>query len=207
MRNIKYFLDGTDNLDKPIKDDIKNMINSEFIIHIDKTSNISDEINRLLKDIERKIPKTFGSSIPYVISELTDNIEQHSDYSNAYIFLKQNTEKNIVEILIFDDGLTIPFVFEKNKIKFFKDSEAIRMALEGTTTKKEDISRGYGLSTSKEIVKALKGSMKIISRKGILELQDSTIDFHDLGKELKGTLILLKLETPEKDLNIYHYLE
>lgn len=207
MTNLKYFLNIIKSLDESIKNNIKSMVNSEFIIHMDKTSNPSDEVNGLLKNIEGKIPKTFGSSIPYIISELTDNIEQHSDYSNAYIFLNKNARENIVEILIFDDGLTIPFVFEKNKIKFFKDSEAVKMALEGTTTKKEDISRGFGLSTSKEIVNALKGSIKIISRKGFLELQDSIINIHDIEEELKGTLILLKLKTPEKDLNIYKYLE
>lgn len=54
-------------------------------------------------------------------------------------------KEKYLEIAIFDDGLTIPLVFEENNINYSKDGEAIRMALEGKTTKKEDISRGYGL--------------------------------------------------------------
>ena len=168
MKNKKHFLSLIDNLDESIKDSIRQIINSEFVAHIDRTKNIMNEINKLLNDIVRIIPKTFGSSIIYILGELTDNIEQHSNYSNAYIFLRQNINENMVEMLIFDDGLTIPFVFEKNNKKFSKDSEAIKMALEGTTTKREAILRGFGLRTSKEIVKALRGSMKIISRRGIL---------------------------------------
>lgn len=207
MIKIKYFLDKISSLEESIKRDITGMTTSEFILHIDKDKNMGDEINKLLKDIEKKIPRTFGSSIPYILGELTDNIEQHSNYFKAYAFLKQHTKEGIIEVLIFDDGLTIPFVFKKNKIKFSTSGEAIKLALEGTTTKKEAIPRGFGLRTSKEIVKALEGSMKIISGRGFLELQDSAINCQDLKKEFKGTLIHIKLKTPEKDLNIYSYLE
>lgn len=207
MINIQYFLAKITNLDDSIKDSIKEIINTKFQVHIEKTKNFAGEINELLIDIERNIPKTLGNSIPYILGELTDNIEQHSNYSNAYIFLRYDIMEKIIKILIFDDGLTIPFVFEKNGIKFLNDSEAMNLALKGTTTKKEDIPRGFGLRTSKDIVKALKGSIKIISRKGMLGLQDSITEYKELNKELNGTLIIIDLKIPEKDLNIYPYLE
>ena len=81
------------------------------------------------------------------------------------------------------------------------------MALMGTTTKKEDISRGFGLSSTKKIVNALKRKIQIISRRGFLEVENSRVKKKDLDKEIRGTLIFIKLKTPEKDLNIYPYLE
>lgn len=192
MEKIKNFLLFIKNLDKSIKDLIEKMgFPYPFMIHIDRTKNIEEEINKLLKEIEKEIPETFGSSIPYIIGELVDNIEQHSNYSNAFIFLRYDTEEKQLEIGVFDDGLTIPLVFEKNDIQFSKDSEAIKMALEGTTTKKEDITRGFGLITTSSIVKALNSNMQIISRKGILDMQNSKIDINDFEKEFSGTLIYI----------------
>jgi len=209
MKNIKHFLDVINNLDESIKAHIgKFDMPNYFIIHLDKNKDINKEVNKLLNKIEKEIPKTFGSSIYYIISELTDNIEQHSHYSNAFILTKYNIKEKIMYIIIFDDGLSIPFVFEKNNISFSQDSEAIKMALEGKTTKKEDISRGFGLRTTNLVVKALNGEMKIISRGGLLSIKGSDINTINLGKEkLEGTFISIKLKTPEKALNIYPYLE
>lgn len=207
MENMKYFLEIIDNLDESIKKQVRKMGFPYILtIHIDKTKNIGEEINKLLKDIEKKIPRTFGDSIPYILGKLTDNIEQHSDYFNAFVFINYNLIERIIEIGVFDDGLSIPFVFEKNKIQFHKDNGAIKMALEGTTTKKEDISRRFGLKTIKEIISVLKGNMQIISRKGILKVENSNVGGYDFKGQLKGTLIYIKLRAPEKDLNIYPYL-
>lgn len=208
MENIKYFLKIIDSLDEPIKEQVRKMgFPYTLTIHIDKTKNIGEEINKLLDNIEKKIPKTFGDSIPYILGELTDNIEQHSNYSNAFIFVNYDKIEKIIEIGVFDDGLSIPFVFEKSRIQFQKDSEAIKKAIEGTTTKKEDISRGFGLKTIKEIIKVLKGNMQILSRKGILKVENSNVDGYDFKGQLKGTLIYIKVMAPEKDLNIYHCLK
>ncbi len=209
MKKTKEFLDIIENLEREIRIRVKKMnFPYPIMIHIDKTKNMSKEVSEILTKTSKIIPKSFGSSILYIIGELTDNIEQHSRYSNAYVLLKYNPKKAQTEIGIFDDGLSIPFVFEKNNILFSKDSEAIKMAIEGKTTKKEDITRGYGLRTSMKIVKALKGEMCIISRRGILTIKDSTLNISNFDKgKLKGTLIYAKLKAPTKDLNIYPYLE
>jgi len=181
---------------------------NQFRVYITKNKKMDLEINKFLNNIRRDVPLTFGSSILYIIGELTDNIEQHSNYSNAFVFFRHSPKEKQVEAAVFDDGFSIPVVFEKNKIRFSKDFEAIKMAIEGKTTKKEDISRGFGLRTIREIVKALKGRIQIISRKGMLDIQDSKIDVIDFEKDkLDGTFIYLKLKIPDKDLNIYSYLE
>ncbi len=203
------FFGKINDLDESIQKHIKKMgFPYPLKIHIDRSKKMDEEINRLLIDIKTKIPKTFESSIPYILSELTDNIEQHSNYAEAFLFVRYDAKEKCLEIGVFDDGLSIPVVFEKNNINYSKDSDAIKMALEGKTTKQEDISRGFGLRTTRAIVKALRGEIKIISREGMLIISNSSIDIIDFKKgKLDGTMIYLKLKTPEKDLNIYPYLE
>ena len=209
MGVYKKFLEKISNLDDSIKTEIEKMnLPYPLIIHVDKTKKLESEINKIIVKISELIPKKFGSSIPYVLGELTDNIEQHSNYSNAFIFLKYDSEKEIAEICIFDDGLTIPSVFKKSNLYFLKDSDAIKMALRGKTTKKEDISRGFGLKTTKSIVEALNGKMQIISKSGMVTLWKKMLTEKNFDNaKLCGTLIYLKMETPEKDLNIYSFLE
>lgn len=180
------------------------------IKHFSKDKDINEEINKLLKDIENKIPNSFGASIPYIFGELADNIVEHSQFSNATIMAQYYPQKKYVDIGVLDDGLSIPCVFEENDIKFSKDSEAIILALEGTTTKKGEVSRGFGLRSTKEIVKrALNGKMHIASRKGAVIISPKSDDkVYDFSKNLlKGTLLYMRLNTPKKHLNIYPYLE
>jgi len=180
------------------------------IKHFDNNQDVNVEVNNLLKQTEDKIPSTFGSSIQYILGELSDNIIEHSKFKNASLMAQYYPQKDYIDIGILDDGLSIPVVFEKNKIKFPRDSKAILMAFEGTTTKQEEPSRGFGLRSTKEIVKkALKGEMHIISRKGVIIINKDTEEKeHDLEEnELNGTLLYMRLNTPRKHLNIYPYLE
>ncbi|MBR9704859.1 sensor histidine kinase [Candidatus Pacearchaeota archaeon] len=179
------------------------------IKHFGNEVDIDTEVNNLLENMKNKVPNTFGDSIYYILGELADNISQHSKFSNATIMAQYYPQKGYIDIGVFDNGLTIPKVFEKNNIKFSKDSEAILLALSGTTTKKEDPSRGHGLSSSKELVqKALDGEMHIISRKGCLIISPDSKDIsHNFTKnKLLGTLLYIRLKTPRKHLNIIQYL-
>ena len=197
------------NLAPEIKDHINKMgLPYPLVIHADSSKNISETVTEFLSDIHATIPSTLYNAIPYIIGELSDNIDQHSQYSNAYLFLKCNESDKELEIIIFDDGETIPKIFEKNNVKFAQDSLVIKMALEGKTTKKEDIKRGFGLRTTRAIVTSLDGKMKIISRKGMLSVGKSNVSIDDFSKaQLDGTLVYIKFQAPEKDLNIYPYLE
>ena len=96
MENEKYFLNKIKNIDDSIKRFIEKIdFPYSYSIHIDKTKNINEEVNKLLTIIQNEVPNEFGASILYTLSELTDNIEQHSNYSNAYVFI--NTKKNILK--------------------------------------------------------------------------------------------------------------
>ena len=180
------------------------------INHFGKDSSINKGVNELLDNMNNKIPEQFGVSVSYLLGELTDNIEQHSQFTHASIMAQYFSQKKYIDIGILDNGLTIPGVFENNKISFSEDSDAILKAISGTTTKKEDGTRGFGLHSTKQIVRDLcNGELHLISRKGALIFEPNLLakKYNFIQNPLKGTLIYIRIKTPSKHLNIYPYLE
>jgi len=175
---------------------------------------VNEEANKVLKKIEEKIPNLFGGSVVYILGELADNIDDHSNFTFASIMAQYYPKKEHLDLAVLDNGITIPFNFEKNKIKFGKDSEAIKKAVYGEiTTKKNEIMRGYGLRSCKDISlegfqskinPKLKGELHLVSRKGIVILKEGEepifYDFQNVS--LDGTLLYFRLPTPKEKVNI-----
>lgn len=174
-------------------------------------SQVNREANELLKKMENKIPEQFGSSAQYIIGELSDNIDEHSQFTFASLMAQYFPRKEHLDIAVFDNGVTIPFLFEKNNIKFDKDSQAILKAVSGEiTTKKGEEMRGFGLKSCKDIaIEEIKGELNIISRRGALVLKSKQkpqlYDFDSIS--LKGTFLYFRLDTPKTKVNIYPYVE
>lgn len=181
-----------------------------FICDKKDSSQVNKKVNDLLDSMEEKIPGEFGSSIKYIMGELSDNIDDHSEFKSASLMAQFFPQKKNIDIAIFDDGLTIPGVFEKHNISFKNDSDSIQKAVyEGITTKKED-SRGYGLRTCRKLsTEGLNGELHIISRKGILLLKSGgkpqLYDIEDTP--LDGTFLYFRLKQPNKKIDIYKYVE
>ncbi len=172
---------------------------------------VNEEANKFLKKIENKIPNSFGESVIYILGELADNMDDHSNFTFASLMAQYYPRKKHLDMAILDNGITIPFNFEKNKIRFERDSEAIKKALYGeVTTKKGEKMRGYGLKSCRDIsLKEIKGELYIVSRKGVIILKEGEspnfYDFDDVS--LEGTFLYFRLPTPKKKVNIYPYLE
>ena len=145
----------------------------------------------------------FGKRLGDKLGELVDNINQHSDFSDGFIFI--NYDKNTKEtvIIVFDDGVTIPKNFEVNSIPFVNASGAIVMAMEGTSTKKEE-GRGFGLSSTKKLIEqGFKGNIVIASENGIYK---TDIPKSKLSRPIKGTFVCINFTDKGEGLNIYRYL-
>jgi len=172
---------------------------------------VNEESNALIDSIEGKIPNTFGISVKYILGELADNMDEHSNFTFASLMAQYYPQKEHLDIAVLDNGITIPFNFEKNKISFNKDSGAIKKAISGqVTTKKNEKMRGYGLKSCRDIsLKEIKGELHIVSRKGVAILkEEETPEFYDFKDvSLDGTFLYFRLPTPKKDVNIYPYLE
>ncbi len=135
-----------------------------------KKHQVNKEVNKLMDEIEDKVPRKLDTSIKYILGELSDNIDEHSNFSYASLMAQYFPKKKKIDIAVFDNGITIPGAFSKHDISFQEDGEAIQKAVKGeVTTKKNEEMRGYGLKSCKRLsIEGLEGEFYIISRKGIL---------------------------------------
>lgn len=172
---------------------------------------VNRQVNEIIDTIEERVPYQFGDSVKYILGELSDNIDDHSEFECASLMAQYFPKKEIVDIAVFDNGISIPALFERHHISFNRDKDAIKKAVWGEVTTKEDEKmRGFGLRTCKELsTEGLKGELYIVSRKGILVIKSGEEPiFYELEENsLKGTFIYLRLKTPKKKVNIYDFVE
>ncbi|TSC92230.1 MAG: hypothetical protein CEN91_521 [Candidatus Berkelbacteria bacterium Licking1014_85] len=145
------------------------MNSEEIITQIQNktTYQLLSKIDKELQDNLNKINST-GSLLPiakeiiiYILSELGDNIEQHSHSSKIQLFSEiENSAKQII-IFVSDNGIGIPKLFHKHFKENNNNWEEIKKALSGISTKGDG--RGYGLRTIKKIVEYCEGKMIIVS--------------------------------------------
>jgi hypothetical protein len=179
------------------------------IIHFTNKDKINTEVSKTIDYLQRNISPKFGQSILYLLAELSDNIDQHSQFTSASIMAQYYPKKGYMDIGLFDNGITIPGLFEEKNKPFKDDFEAIQCAFEGVSTK-DETTRGFGLRTTKKLVlEGLDGEIHVFSRKGALVSKagnkEKCLDLD--GNPLSGTLIYIRANRPEKTLNIYEYIE
>ncbi|MBQ7472433.1 MAG: sensor histidine kinase [Prevotella sp.] len=158
-----------------------------------------------------------SSSLSYLISELLDNIYEHSQSKNGYVFSQYLKKEGTINLCIADTGITIPGSFKKAGLYQEEidgsDAEALKLANEGYSTKNrpDAENRGYGISTSKKmLVVGMKGAFFMLSGGAFHRYEDACNDYISLKKlfNWKGTIILLRIPVnlPE-DFNYINYLE
>jgi len=173
---------------------------------------LGKEINDLLNKIIGKIPNNING-VSYILSELSDNIEDHSEYNCASIMAQYFPNKKEVEIIVFDNGLTIPGVFSKNNVSFYKDSEAIEKALSGevSTPKlyQQEQGRGYGLRTCRSLsTEDFQGEIYVFSKNGIvISKYNQKNVLENLKCPLQGTLFCVKITLPKNEIPFYDKVE
>ena len=169
--------------------------------------------------IQRVILKQTGfkggsSSLGYLISELFDNIYEHSHSKNGYVFSQYSPDKEAIDICIADTGVTIPGSFRQASLYQKEidgnDSEALRLANEGYSTKNrpEAENRGYGISTSKQmLVVGMKGAFFMLSGGAFHRYENGKNEYIDLSDvfKWKGTIIFLHI--PVNTPSDFHYID
>ncbi len=152
--------------------------------------------------------KEYGgeNAFKYLISELVDNIYEHSKFTNAIVMAQRYEKKKCVEICFYDDGVSIPGSFE-SKSMLFEDHEAIVKAINGLSTKSKE--RGYGLSSNIRIfTEGLLGEIFIASRNGAIYIAKNRQKVYKLSDKhtLEGTLVSIKIPYPSREVDIYEFL-
>ncbi len=158
-----------------------------------------------------------GSSLSYLISELLDNIYEHSRSSYGYVFSQYLEREGVIDLCIADRGITIAGSFQQAGL--YQDeidgseTEALKLANEGYSTKNrpEAENRGYGISTSKEmLVVGMKGAFFMLSGGAFHRYENCANDYIDLRNLFRwqGTVILMRIPVvlPE-GFNYIDYLE
>ena len=170
-----------------------------------------NQMYSLVAEEESHDDSKIQNAIKYVISELVANIDEHSKCNDS-IFMAQNyPTRKFLEGGFFDNGITIPGSFRDAGLlkEGMKDSDCIKQAITGTSTKPEG-GRGHGLPSTTKILKAMNGDVLLVSGKGALYLngtnkyvqEDISYDLDD-DMALNGTLISFRLHLPIKTVDIY----
>lgn len=150
--------------------------------------------------------------ISYLIDEMTHNINDHSQAEQGFIFAQYYPASNYIDVCICDGGIGIYESYSKSP-KFHPQSEqeAIEFAINGRSTKDRPEARGFGISTSRDmLVNGLKGKFYLMSgktayiqtieRKGIINFPDTFL--------YQGNYIALRIPTIiDSNFNFYNYVE
>ena len=126
--------------------------------------NILSSISQLLKN-QLNFSEGERQPLSYFLDELTNNINDHSNASQGYVFAQFYPNSNYLDLCICDGGKGIYQSFLDNpKFNPANDIEAMQLALSGHSTKDRPEARGFGISTTRNmLVNGLKGILFIWS--------------------------------------------
>lgn len=148
------------------------------------------------------LPPGFLQFTLYVLSELFDNIREHSKADK--ISLKSEVADKTFSLSVLDNGIGLRQSYIKKNILAKDDKSAIEFALSGLSTK-DTKERGYGLYSIRRAVEWLNGKMIIKSGKAEALISKNKIEFSREKKISKGVEITIKSEI--KDVNFYKIIE
>jgi parvulin-like peptidyl-prolyl isomerase len=187
-------------------DEIKDMI----------LSNKSQEIlNETLLNIE---DNSLSSFLKYIIRELITNTIDHSDSVVNTVCAGQlfpNIKQS--EIVVVDCGVGFFNTLKKRYGTLKDDADAVELALEkgtsGITTRNSrhnayNKNAGYGLYVISRIVKEFGGILKIISKNGVVSLNNSCITkFNNDDILWRGSIVIVRLKQENfRDINLDDFL-
>jgi hypothetical protein len=187
----------------------------------DRNKNLNALHSRFLKLLKSNViaePKfielisnnTFG----YLMGEMLDNIEEHAQADNVYVFAQYWPKTNACELCILDDGDGLLGSLKKANRKVSDDLDALKKIIDtGLSSKTEhgDIKRGMGIKSTRAAItnRELNGEFFIMSGNAAF-LHSATngsnfINFSDYS--WKGTVVMMKLNRPTSAFNLYNYVE
>jgi len=146
----------------------------------------------------------------YFLSEIYNNIWEHSDTRYGWLFAQYYKNKKFTDICLLDNGITIAGSYANSQLELSinNDSRAIQCALDGLSTKKEE-GRGFGLITSRNMVTKsyFEGKFLLISgNAGYYEDKNKQQHF-DLGQRWEGTIVFMRINKSSKKVNWAEYVD
>lgn len=172
-------------------------------------NNLISQVGQMIKRITG-INSTFFSGLNYLISELSDNIVDHSQHSHGWISFQFYPSEGFIDIGLGDSGGGVLASYQrysgpKDYSYITSDNIAIAEMIKGESTKKED-ERGFGFHTSRELlIDGMGGNLSFISGEALL-LNYKLLNF---GTIYPGTLAHLRIPINglKPDFSVYNYVE
>jgi anti-sigma regulatory factor (Ser/Thr protein kinase) len=159
-----------------------------------------------------KIDNRLFTPMSYLISEAFDNIVEHANIGNGWIMVQNYPTKEFFDICIIDTGIGILGSYiSKGFPDIITHEKALQEAINGRSTKIGEISRGFGIRTSRHmLVNGLGGKYFIFSGNAfyIWTKEQEQINALDLDYQWPGTMLALRIPnvTPE-GFNYVNYIE
>lgn len=172
--------------------------------------------NNLISHIGSMIRKITGintnyyAGISYLLSELTDNIVDHSRFDHGWMSFQYYPSEGFMDICLGDTGIGIlgsyqQYSGEKDFSGIRNNLDAVEAMIQGDSTKSVK-ERGFGVHTSREmLVKGLNGTFVFISGNALLH----NYKLVDFGCESTGTLAFIRIPCVNQNerFNVYDYVE
>ncbi|OQY02546.1 MAG: hypothetical protein B6I20_06765, partial [Bacteroidetes bacterium 4572_117] len=141
----------------------------------------------------------------YIVSEVVDNVFEHSGTNRAWIFAQYYPTKEYFDLCILDVGKGI---FGSYKDKGFDEiktnQDAIENAITGNSTKEYNTERGYGLTTTIKMTREGFNGDYILISGDMLFFNDKIIQ---IPTSWQGTIVAFRLNKNRPNLDLYEYVE
>ncbi|MFH1444505.1 MAG: hypothetical protein ABIG34_03890 [Candidatus Peregrinibacteria bacterium] len=159
--------------------------------------------------LELVTKNTFG----FLLGELFDNIEEHSQAKNVYLFAQYWPKTNSCEICLLDDGQGLLGSLRGANRDVSSNEDAMRKILNYRLSAKDefgDIRRGTGLWNTRLAIinQQLKGEFLILSGDtAFVQSEGQNGQFLKLSEtQWNGTIVMMRLVKPVVPFSIYDYV-
>lgn len=172
-------------------------------------NNLISQVGQMIRRIT-EVDSKFYSGLSYLLSELTDNIVDHSDFTHGWLSFQYYQKEGFIDLCIGDSGRGVLASYQrytgpKDYSYIQTDQLAMAEMVKGESTKKLE-ERGFGFHTSRELlIDGMSGNFTFLSGEALL-LDYKVIPF---GTQFPGTLAHLRIPVSglKPGFSVYNYVE
>lgn len=155
------------------------------------------------------------TGVNYLISEILDNVIEHSFSHGGGIVCQDYARKGYMDICVFDNGVTIPGSYRRAKLLDDRstDAQALQTTINRRLSTKNtagSVNRGFGISSSRQmLVHGLQGEFLIFSGSALYVSTPREEKVFPLPNHLglHGTIVGLRIPRFVDDFNPSDYYE